>query len=281
MEITVKAHAKINLSLGVCERTANGYHNIETVMQTISLADIVTVKKTDGGIKVFTGDPEIDLDKNNTAFLAAKEFFAFSGLEGGADIKIKKYIPKAAGLGGGSADAAAILNALNLLYGSELSDSELREIALKIGSDVPFCINGGTNLALGRGEKLTPLSPFPKCYFVLAIKGEKLSTGNMYKKIDAMKSPEKPKIAEVISAINDKDIKQLDSKLINTFESLYNREDVGEMKEKFKSSGAVCAALSGAGPTVYGVFADEKSAINCEKNLKKHCLFTGIFTPVN
>ncbi len=281
MEITVKAHAKINLSLGVCEKAANGYHNIETVMQTISLADVVTVKKTDGGIKVFTGDPEIDSNKKNTAFLAAKEFFAFSGLEGGADIKIKKHIPKAAGLGGGSADAAAILNALNLLYGSELSDNELREIALKIGSDVPFCINGGTSLALGRGEKLTSLSPFPKCYFVLAVKGKKLSTGDMYGKIDAMNSPEKPNITEVISAIAGKDIKKLDSKLINTFESLYNRDDVAAIKEKLRSNGAVCAALSGAGPTVYGIFTDEKSAIDCEKNLKQHCLFTGVFTPIN
>ena len=281
MKITVKAQAKINLSLGVCERTASGYHNIETVMQTISLADKVTVERTDGGTEVFTGDPQIDRDPNNTALAAAREFFEYTKIDGGAKIEIEKHIPKAAGLGGGSADAAAVINSLDLLYGTGLSDENLRAIALNVGSDVPFCISGGTAHAKGQGEKLTPLPPLPFCYFVLAIKGQKQSTGEMYRKIDCMTSVKKPDTAEIVSAIIENRSGIFKLPLVNTFEELYDSGDVEELKNIFHLHGAETSALSGAGPTVYGIFTEKELAEKCLEKLKTRCRFSGIFTPEN
>ncbi|MBQ1183634.1 MAG: 4-(cytidine 5'-diphospho)-2-C-methyl-D-erythritol kinase, partial [Clostridia bacterium] len=165
----IKAFAKVNLSLDVTGKRADGYHTLCSVFQSVSLCDIVEIEKSDS-ISVKCSDTSLN-GEDNLCNTAAVKFFQAAGILGGADIFIEKHIPLAAGLGGGSADAGAVLKGLNELYGNPLSEKKLLEIALSLGADVPFCMVGGTKLCEGIGEIMTELSPLPECYIVIAKKG--------------------------------------------------------------------------------------------------------------
>lgn len=260
--VYLKAYAKINLALSITGKREDGYHLIDTVMQNISLFDRITVKphktivvKCDaGGIK----------NEDNIVFKAAKEFFDKTNIIGGAKIILKKNIPLSAGLGGGSADAAAVILALNKIYNTNLSVECLEEIALKLGADVPFFIEGGTKRAEGIGEILTNLKPLKKGYFVLAKVDEKPSTKEMYQKLDN-ENHKMPDMKGVVDSINDEDISRLASLMDNSFISVWSES---KAKELLLKTNPICVSLSGSGPTWFAFFNDKKSAKKSVKALK-------------
>lgn len=256
-KVTVKAPAKLNLSLDCLGTLPNGYHDLSMVMQTVELHDTVKLQKSDT-IEVYCDAVKTD----NIAASAAKAFFAQTGISRGVSIHIEKRIPIAAGLAGGSADAAATLVGLNALYNAELTKEQLCEIGAKIGADVPFCIIGGTCHVQGIGEKITSLSPLPDCSIILIKQGEKSSTGEMYRKLDALPDMQHPETEQLILAIQSGDLVLAARLCKNVFTDLYNDEK-RQLINLLLQNGALGAELSGSGPSVYGIFDDEDKAQKC------------------
>lgn len=272
--VTLKAYAKINLSLDITGKlNVGGFHTVEMVMQAVDIFDLITVE-IDDTISVKCSDENIPDDENNLCFKAAKEFFSFTELSGGAFIKIKKRIPVAAGLGGGSTDAAAVIVGLNMLYKTDLEDDELMEICEKVGSDVPFFINGSTQLAEGTGTILTPLPDFPKSAFLIIKDGEKESTGKMYKDFDSLKEVVHPQTSCLVNAICEGDLGDISKYSENVFEHLYG-EKTKKAKTALLENGALTATLSGSGPSVFGLFSDYDEAKDAKDELEE--LFENIY----
>ena len=265
--VSLKAFAKINLNLDITGVSAdNKYHIVEMVLQSVDIYDTVTVSIDDEiRVKCNANLPE---NEDNIAYKAAKAFFEETGVQGGAYIKIKKRIPSAAGLGGGSSDAAAVIVALNMLYNTNLENDELGSIAEKVGSDVPFFIVGGAQLAEGRGTILTPLPEIPECAFVIVKDGFKLSTGDMYSRFDSLTDVDHPNTNELVNAICEGDLLGMTENMKNVFEPLYG-ENILVIKDKFVENGALCAVLSGSGPSVFGIFEDYDSAKEAAESLEK------------
>lgn len=263
--VALKAYAKINLNLDITGKSVDdNYHTVEMVMQAVDIYDTVTVAVDDEiSIKCNADLPE---NKENIAYIAAKEFFDFAGINGGAEIKIKKRIPVAAGLGGGSSDAAAVILALNKLYNTGFESEDLIKIAEAVGSDVPFFIEGGTQLAEGRGTILTPLPELPECTFLIIKDGYKLSTGDMYRRFDGMENVEHPDTRALVDAICEGDLYEAAKNMQNVFEALYNKEFL-KTKDELIQSGALCACLSGSGPSIFGLFDDEDKAKSAKDEL--------------
>ncbi len=262
--VTVKANAKINLALAIKGKREDGYHLIDTVMQSICLADKIKVSysKKIRVICNIKGLPE----QENIAFKAATLFFEKTGILGGAKIYINKKIPDAAGLGGGSADAAAVLIALNKIYNTALSNQTLCEWALMLGADVPFFIEGGTARAEGIGEILTKLTDLKKVYIVLAKTQQKKSTKQMYQTLDNM--PLTPiNIDTLVEKINAQSgLEEIYGLLENSFEICWEQDDLAI---KLKKLGANAVSLSGSGPTCFGIFESRKAAKRALASLKK------------
>lgn len=259
--LKVTANAKINLSLSVMGRREDGYHNLDTVMQSVSLNDILYIKKS-GSISVecqnFGG-------KDNIAFKAVELFFKESGISGGAEIKIEKRAPSAAGLGGGSADAAAVLVGLDRLYGTDFSYERLCGMAKRLGADVPFLIRGGTQRAEGIGEALTPLKNLSGCYFLIAKSENKISTAEMFKRLDSDFYP-KPDIQNTVNAINDGDYYKMTASLGNSFSVIWEGSRIKSLLHETKADGV---SLSGSGPAWFAVYRDRNTALTAENTLKK------------
>ena len=269
--IKLKANAKINLVLDITGKREDGYHLIDTVMQSVDLYDEVSVS-ADSEITVACSGSGLD-NENNIAYKAAVLFFEKTGKSGGAKIRIDKNIPAAAGLGGGSADAAAVLLALNKIYDAGLSENALCEIALKLGADVPFFIKGGTQRAEGIGEILTPIKPLDKGHFILIKHGNKPSTGEMYRRLDS-ENPPHPDANAVIKAVEKGDLKALAESMDNSFIAV-NPPFV--LKERLLELGAMAVSLSGSGPTHFALFAekaDAKKAYNTLKEENFECYLT-------
>lgn len=260
--VKMRANAKINLGLDIKGKRDDGYHTIDTVMQSVSVYDKVSVSKNDV-ISVESGNEEIENEKN-IAYKAAKLFFEETKINGGAKIKIEKNIPMAAGLGGGSADAAAVLLALNKIYKTNLESQKLCEIALKLGADVPFFIKGGTFRSEGIGEILTPIKPMKSGCFVLVKQNDKLSTCEMYNKLDSSDYPH-PDMEKIIKNIEVNNLFDLCENLDNSFITVNSEFS---LRELFFEMGAIGVSLSGSGPTWYGVFDDERKANALFKKLK-------------
>lgn len=266
-KITTPANAKINLHLQVLNRLPNGYHNISTIFQSVTLSDTVTLEVLEGsGVTVFTENAVIDGE--NLAKKAADLFLNKAGITAKVNITLNKNIPIAAGLAGGSADAAAVLKGLNELFNNPLSEDDLLTLGLNLGADVPFCIKGGTALAEGVGEKLTPL-PFIGEYTVVLIKSfNKSSTGNMYSRLDSRD--------KIPPCVTDDILKHLKSgNTANAFNLCTNdflsvSDNVNEQKaiiNRLNDCGAVFAGLSGSGPTVFGLFKNlDKQVASALKN---------------
>jgi 4-diphosphocytidyl-2-C-methyl-D-erythritol kinase len=261
-QITIAAPAKINLSLDITGKLENGYHALDTIMQTISIEDKITLAKTGRQISVLCDHPQVPQGNGNICHKAAEAFFEKTALEGSVIITIDKNIPVAAGLAGGSSDAAAVIKGLNLLYGTGLTQREMCEIGLKCGADVPYCIVAGTCRAKGIGEKLTKLPSFAGVYIVLVVPDFFVSTAWAYKNYDLNKTDEKPCTEELISYIRGRDIKNTAERMVNVLESVTAKKhpEIQEIKNDIKKSGACGSVMSGSGPSVFGLFENEEKA---------------------
>ncbi len=270
--IKITACAKINLSLSVLGKREDGYHELDTVMQSIDLSDTVYIEKYSGIITDCSGISA----EENIAARAARLFCEKTGAEG-CKIKIEKRIPAAAGLGGGSADAAAVLAGLNRLYKTGISETELCEIAVKIGADVPFLIAGGTARARGIGEKLTPLMPLKDCCFLIAKAEEKPSTAEMFSRLDSTDYI-KPDIEKTVNAVNRGDLNGVLENLGNSFEILWSKSP---LKEMLSSTHPAACSLSGSGPARFAVYGDLNAALRARDKLSAKGVFCEICRPLN
>ncbi len=259
----LKANAKINLTLDVVGKREDGYHLIDSVFQSVSLCDDVVVEKSDT-VSVTCDDSTI-CDKSNIAYKAAKKFFEYVGIDGGAEIVIKKHIPLASGMGGGSADAAAVIVALDKLYKTNLSQDTLCEIGLSVGADVPFCIMGGTARVGGIGEQMQKLPDMPDCALLLIKHGAKQSTADMYKKIDSCPQVERYTKA-VVKAIENDDLKKVCNNVFNAFSAVCNNT---ELIKDIKTTNPLAVSLSGSGPTVFAVYNNIANANKAKNTLKQ------------
>lgn len=249
----VLANAKINLHLQVTGKRENGYHNISSIMQSVDLCDeiIITLNNSD---KVTTVTENKVIEGNNLVTLAAEAVLKESRVNLGANIVLKKAIPMSAGVGGGSADAAGVLTALNKMLGEPISKERLFEIALSLGADVPFCLEGGTQKCTGLGEVLTPIALSDRYYVVLVKHHQKLSTGYMYSLIDKNVIPNIT-TEKVIEVLTSGDLHRLKDYSVNDFLTVSKeREEQEKICQKLYSGGAVLAGLSGSGPTLFGLF---------------------------
>ena len=262
-QATYRSYAKINLTLDVLGRLDNGYHEVKMVMQTVSLADSVTVETLDSKeIKISSNLPYLPTGPENLAYKAAEMFFEETGVDGGASIKLQKRIPVGAGLAGGSSNCAVVLQTLNRLYDTGLSTRRLCQMGEKLGADVPYCILGGTRLAEGIGEKLSPLPKMPYCHILLVKPAFSISTKTVYEKIDSHNDYRRPDTDTVIEGLKSRSISTIAIGMGNVLEevSLNDYPVLQELKEQLISFGAVAAQMSGSGPTVFGIFTDRGRA---------------------
>ena len=270
--IIEKAYAKINIGLDIVKKRRDGYHDIDTIMQTISLADDISIKKQPG-ISITCSDPNIPTDIRNTAYKAAHLFFEKAKIDytkTGVAINIEKNIPSQAGLGGGSSDAAAVLNGLNNLYGTNFGSALMRELALKIGSDVPFFIGGGTQRALGRGEKLNSIKDFMDYDVVLIMPGETVSTANAYSMFSDTATAVHPDMNIIEDAVVGKNLFKLGESLGNTFESLVfpTKPAIEKAKHDILETEAAAASMTGSGAAVFGIYDSYEKAESAFSTLR-------------
>ncbi|WP_031516449.1 4-(cytidine 5'-diphospho)-2-C-methyl-D-erythritol kinase [Desulfofalx alkaliphila] len=269
--IRAKACAKINLTLKVLGKRNDGYHQVEMIMQSLKLHDEMVFYPGGAGIELAV-EGAVPPGEDNIVYQAARLLMQYSGRQRGASITLKKNIPVAAGLAGGSADAAATLLALNKLWDLKLTDKELFMLAAKLGSDIPFCLMGGTALAGGRGEELTKLSPAPEMGVVLVKPPFGVSTAQIYGEYDASKAAEDfgAVTESMINAINKRDVYAIARHLTNDLEQVTLKKYplLKEIKERLIRAGALGVLMSGSGPTIYGLTADLESARGVANNIK-------------
>lgn len=270
-EIDLKAMAKINLSLDVVRRREDGYHEVRMIMQTVNLYDEITLKKTiTAGINVITDVEFLPTNQDNLVYKAAKLLMDEFQIQEGLEITLKKSIPVAAGMAGGSADAAAVLLGVNELFSLSLSKEQLMERGVKIGADVPYCVLGGTALAEGIGEKLTPLSDAPECYVLIAKPDIEVSTKFVYENLHANQLKVHPDIDGMIEEIQQGSLLGVADKMGNVLETVTVKAYpvIQEIKDTMKQNGAVNSMMSGSGPTVFGLFDKKEFAQRAEEALK-------------
>ena len=262
------ANAKINLTLDITGRREDGYHLLSMIMQSVSLRDTLTVTLTDSGATTLTcSDPTVPCDGRNLVCKAANAFFAaIAQPNPGIAFHLTKVIPSEAGLAGGSADAAAALRALNELFAYPLTESELLAIGLKLGADIPFCLTGGTCLAEGIGEILTPLSALPNCSILIVKPAIGSSTVEAYRLADTMPYPHPP-AQPVIDALSRNDLAAIGAAMGNSFQEILRLPEVDALCETLRTSGALGACMTGSGSAVCGIFADEAAAQACRNAL--------------
>lgn len=260
--VTTLGRAKINLTLDILGLRDDGYHEIATVMQSLALADTLTLTRQEEGISLSVDLPGLETDERNLAYRAAALIMNECHVRGGVHIDIAKRIPVAAGLAGGSADAAATLRGMNELHGLGLSDAELCALGARIGSDIPFALMGGTIYATGRGEMMRQIADFPKTYVVLAKPPVAVSTPWAYRSYDAHPPeyhPDNPAFMEALACGDRERCAQL---VANVLEPVTEAAHpvIGDYRARMQEHGALCAMMSGSGPTVFGLFADERAA---------------------
>ena len=274
-KMTVRAAAKINLSLDVVGKLENGYHALESVFQSVGLYDEVTVELAED-ISVscevppeFAEADEIPCDERNIAYKAAKRFFEGAGIEGGCHIHIKKGIPSQAGMGGGSADAAAVLYCLSRLTGAEITAPE------KIGADVPFMLAGGTAYVEGIGEKITPIADYSGKILVIAKGREGVSTAEAYRNIDSLTAPVHPETSKLVDAINSSSDDAY-RYFGNLFEQAIQLAEVSVIKTAMLGNSALNAVMTGSGSAVFGLFKSRDDADICAEKLRKQGFFAQV-----
>lgn len=259
----LKALAKINLGLDVLRKRENGYHDVRMVMQTIYLYDNVMMTRTEEpGIHLETNLPYLPVDEKNIAYKAAKLLMDEFQIKEGVSIKLDKHIPVAAGLAGGSSNAAAVLVGMNRLFRLGLSQEDLMKRGVSLGADVPYCVMRGTALAEGIGEDLSALMPMPKCYVLIAKPPISVSTKMVYEALDAKEIVEHPDIDGILEGLSKQDLKQVASSMGNVLEcvTIEKYPIIADIKAAMMEAGALNAMMSGSGPTVFGIFDDRKTA---------------------
>ena len=275
MKITVKAPAKINLTLDIVGKRPDGYHDVAMVMQTVSLYDTVTVERLDGDAEEIEVScpayPDVPVDDSNIVCKAVRAFCRYTECKPvPLRITIDKVIPTQAGLAGGSADGAAVVLALNQLYETHLKMDEMAQICSRFGSDVPFCLLGGTMLATGTGTTLKKLASMPKCFIVLCKPEVSVSTAQAYAACDARPPKGFLYTDELIKRLYSRDIRGLSTCLYNEFEQVMELPVINEIKKTMLKSKALGASMSGSGSAVYGIFLNEKKAQECVNILKEN-----------
>lgn len=278
MKLIVKANAKINLLLDVTGVKKNGYHSLFTVMQSIGLGDTVTVEKTDGNdITVSCTVPGVPTDSGNIVYKCADKFFQYAGIteNKGIHIHIDKVTPFCAGMGGGSADGAAVLVALNKIFNTNYPEKILCRIGVKVGADIPFCIVGGTALALDTGAVVAPL-PDVEDYSIVIVKPEDgVSTKEAYEAVDALENMKHPKNQEMLECLADGDTENALKLCSNVFEQALEVPGRVDIKDICNNNGAVASCMTGSGSAVYGIFKEKAQAEKTAEELKKK--FTKVF----
>lgn len=269
----LKAYGKINLGLDVLRKREDGYHDVRMVMQTVGLYDrIDLILMEEAGITVETNLYYLPNNENNLVYKAAKLLMDEFGILSGVHIRLKKFIPVAAGMAGGSSDAAAVLFGVNKMFSLGLSMQELMKRGVKIGADVPYCILRGTALSEGIGEILTPLPPMPQCQVLIAKPGINVSTKFVYENLHAndLKPQDHPDIDQLIEGIKSQDLYQAAAQFGNVLELVTIKEYpvIEDLKNMMKDYGAVNAMMSGSGPTVFGLFTNPKAAQKAYEELR-------------
>jgi len=277
------AYAKVNLALDILRKRSDGYHDMRMVMQTVSLCDTVTVEEADGGFTLrmegFTPPEGVKTLEQR----AAEAFFAAIGQPmPGLAVTIEKRTPAYAGLGGGSADVAALLRMLRDTYCPAMSGEDLERIGFQIGSDMPFCIRGGTALAEGRGEVLTDLTPLPDCWIVLCKPDFGIPTPALFARVDGGELQCRPDMDGMMAALQNEDLDGVAARLFNVFEVVLPEEyhEVFAIKQKILELGALNAAMSGSGPTVFAIFREEAAARCAAEALRQKYSQTYLAQPV-
>lgn len=270
--IRLLAMAKINLALDAIEKLGNGYHNLEMIMQSITLADTIQIRKTFGNdITLSTNMYWLPLDEKNLVYKAADFLKREYKIKYGMDIYINKKIPMCAGLAGGSTDCAATLVGIRNLFGLKVSNNKLIEIGKEFGADVPFCIKRGTYLAEGIGEKLSPLPQMPHCYILIVKPSVSISTGEIFQSLDLSKIKERPDIEKLTYYLKIQNIEGIATNLCNVLEivSIQKYPIIKDIKEAMLESGALGSLMSGSGSAVFGIYKSKKQAINSKNYLHK------------
>lgn len=260
----MKANAKINLTLDILGKREDGFHEVSMVMQSVNLHDTIEMEKLESGIQLEIDIPNLKADSSNLAWRAAELLINECHVKGGVFIKLKKVIPMAAGLAGGSADAAGVLRGMNELYKLGLTTEQLCEYGARLGSDIPFCIMGGTMLATGRGEVLEKLSPMPKCYVVLAKPPVDVSTAWAYGEYDSVGVDKHPDNNLFCKELEKGQLEPITGLLCNVLESVTIKryEVISRLKEIMLQQGALASMMSGSGPTVFGIASSKAVAEN-------------------
>ena len=276
-----KAFAKINLALDVLGRRPDGYHDVRMIMQTVALCDrlILEAEPDLPGIRFACSDPGLPADERNLAVRAAKLLMEEAGVGQGLSIRLEKGIPEAAGLAGGSADAAETLKGVNRLFGLGFPAEELMRLGAKIGADVPYCILGGTALAEGIGEILTPLRDIPDCAVLLAKPPARVSTKEVYEALDAAEIAGHPDIDGMIGCIGNGDLRGTALRASNVLEPVTAAREpaIRILEEEMLKRGALCAKMSGSGPTVFGLFGDRADAEAAASLIEKEHPETAVY----
>ena len=277
--ITRKAYAKINLGLDVVRRLPNGYHEVRMIMQNVGIYDVLTFEKADEGITLQVDHQELPADGNNLIWKAAKLLLETAGIQGGVRITLKKHIPIAAGMAGGSTDAAAAFLGINELYEIGYDIEQLKALGVKIGADVPYCIQGGTALAEGIGEVLRVLPAPPACYLVIAKPDINVSTKFVYENLRANELEYHPDIDGMIKALEMGDLEGITGRLGNVLETVTvpAYPIIEEIKAVMRNEGAENALMSGSGPTVFGIFTNEETAEAAAERVKDAGLAKQVF----
>lgn len=272
MKITLKAYAKINLMLDILSRLENGYHDLYMIMQSVSLYDEVSVSETATGDITITCDvPSIPTDEKNIAYKAAKAFFDYTKIENsGINIDIKKNIPHAAGLAGGSTDGAAVIVALNEIFNTGLREKDIIAIGSKVGADVPFCALGGTMLAQYTGTVLSHLPDLELPYIIIVKPSQDVSTAEAYAAFDSAERVRHLDKTAMLQAVIGGDYEKIYEKVGNVFEQFIDVTERVLIKDIMRKHGAKCTQMSGSGPSVFGIFEDKEKADKCLAELKKN-----------
>ncbi len=273
MTITEPAYAKLNLTLDILGKRPDGYHDLRMVMQSIDLKDTVSITfKERQGITLVTNLNYLPRDRNNIAVKAAELFFRETGIAPvGLTIRVDKHIPVAAGMAGGSSDGAAVLRILRRALAPGLPEAELEAMALQVGSDVPYCVRGGTALAEGRGEVLTDLPALPACSFVICKPSFPISTPELFAQVRLRRLRCHPDTAGISAALSAGDLAGVCRRVYNVFEDVLPRKyrEVGEIKRLLMDLNASTASMTGSGPTVFGIFTEEAAARLAVERLRR------------
>ncbi|MCI9136406.1 MAG: 4-(cytidine 5'-diphospho)-2-C-methyl-D-erythritol kinase [Lachnospiraceae bacterium] len=272
IELRLKAYAKINLGLDVLRRREDGYHEVKMIMQTIGLYDRITLKKMrEPGIQVKTNLYYLPENENNLVYQAAELLMDEFQLKSGVMIDLQKFIPVAAGMAGGSSDAAAVLYGMNRMFRLGLSKKDLMRRGVKIGADVPYCIMRGTALAEGIGEQLSPLKPMPKCRILVAKPPISVSTKFVYENLKLEKDTKHPDIDGILQGIESGNLQEIAAHMGNLLETVTipYHPVIAQIKEEMVQGGALNAMMSGSGPTVFGLFENENLAEETCRKLRE------------